>query len=154
MTNEIERWDSAAPGLVTTRTFLVGHKGPFCAYCCEPAKPIQAGLRGRYFDEHERDYRVTGHTCTCKGAKKDAEFRAKYTEMINKHEEQKIRLISKYCDILQPDVKKRIKLEYELKLKDEYWGYRSTFCGNCGCWFDEDRDKCPDCHHTNVNDCY
>lgn len=107
-------WNSAHEELENTSVFELNGRY-YCSYCCNPAYPIQAGLRDRY--RHE-DYSTTGYTCICESAEKEKQFKKEKEELERKQSIEMHKLQEKYTDSLKHNKRKRLELIHSSEVKE------------------------------------
>ncbi|WP_211750291.1 hypothetical protein [Paenibacillus sp. Marseille-Q4541] len=113
-------WNSADPDLEPTETFSLGYGNKFCVYCCSQSYPIQAGLRsGAYRDYNsERDYTITGYTCTCEGAESEKLLRQELEELKVKQQSEELELKNKYSKLLKHNKRKHLEMKHAYEMKE------------------------------------
>lgn len=104
-------WDSSHDDLEQTETFSIGGEH-FCAYCCNKAYPIQAGLRNNM-----EVYKVTGYCCICEAAEKEIEYRREHEKMIKRHQQEEQTLRMNYKKELKTNKKKRLEMLHRYEMK-------------------------------------
>jgi hypothetical protein len=95
---------------------------PYCIYCAEKGRPIQAGLHGF----HQKDYDVTGRCCICDKALDEVDIkdqleslrRRQAAELGEIHERLPVANLQKLAEIKSQTLLKRVKLGWISTVKD------------------------------------